>query len=83
MTVGDADGDEALAAHSALLDLPEAEYDALRHEQVSRISERWRSARDMRWYLKRLNLRTVELVVRGRINRHLYRRNVTSILDAE
>lgn len=57
------------------------EYEQMRKQVLdARYAER-RNARDLMWYLKRVRLRYVKLIIDGKINAYKYRKNVKAFID--
>lgn len=59
------------------------EYEAHRNTLIGSYMAERKRARDINWFIKRLNLNSVGILLRARYNRWQYRRNVSAYLDID
>jgi poly-gamma-glutamate synthesis protein (capsule biosynthesis protein) len=56
-------------------------YDARRNALIAQFLSSRRNSRNLEWYMKRISLNSVGVIMRARINRFRYRMNVTRYLE--
>lgn len=74
---------ERLREYSAALAEDEPGYSARRAALISAFIGGRKAARDLQWYLQRLNFNSVGMIARARYNQRQYDRNVRSLLGPE
>jgi poly-gamma-glutamate synthesis protein (capsule biosynthesis protein) len=81
MILGGTEISEKLEAYSKMLKTERAEYVAYRDKLLHSYISLRKKKRDLNWYLKRLNLRSVGLIVFARLNSLKYKKSITLHLD--
>jgi poly-gamma-glutamate synthesis protein (capsule biosynthesis protein) len=74
---------ESLAIYSAALNDPRSLYEARRSAGLRTYAAGRKKQRDLNWYLKRLRPASASILLRSRLNRWLYARNVSRYLSNE
>lgn len=81
LEIGSSDIEARIARYSDALTQVDAEYEARRKAMVGNYFNERKRSRDLQWYIKRMNLNSVGILLRARYNRNQYRKNVLSFLD--
>lgn len=81
LEVGSAEIEAHISDYSAALAQVDEEYEARRRVMLAGYLGERKRARDLDWYIKRLNLNSVGILWRARYNRIQYQKNVLKFLD--
>jgi len=80
MQIGSARISKNLNAYSLKLDLNERNYNSMRNELLDSLAQKRIAKRDLKWYLKRLNLRTFFVAKDLFMNKNKYNKNLKNHL---
>ncbi|NNJ82194.1 MAG: CapA family protein [Flavobacteriaceae bacterium] len=81
MVVGDLEITEKLSKYSEMLSIDKSEYITHRNSLLHSYISLRKKKRDLNWYLKRLNLNSVGLILFARLNAKKYKRSISLHLD--
>lgn len=72
--------EESFLRYCKALKLPSDEYQSMRSEHIQKYLDERKSLRDIQWYLARMNMNSVRLLLSARRNKWAYRRAVSQVL---
>src|SRR5690606_13989575 len=78
LEIGSTDIEARIRQYSASLERVDVKYEARRNAMSSTYFRARKQSRDLEWYLKRMNLNSVGILLRALYNRSQYRKNVLS-----
>ena len=81
MIIGGTEITEKLSEYSKMLSIDKSEYVAHRKELLHSYISLRKKKRDLNWYLKRLNLNSVGLILFARLNAKKYKKSISLHLD--